>query len=241
MQRLWLACIALLLVACVTSPEPTPGKSGFLAAGPGADWHELPLPGKIATRYTLMSEQGRHVVHAQSEASASMLRRTVRVDPARLGAVKFSWLVAELIESADLTDRHADDSPVRLILAFDGDHGRLSLRNRLMFDLAHAVSGEVPPYATLMYVWDNKAPAESIIHSGRTDRIRNIVLESGMGNLGVWRHYERDVAADFRRTFGEEPGPLIAVGLMTDSDNTRSRASAWYGEVQLLGPDGRLQ
>ena len=241
MQRLWLVCIALLLVACVTSPEPTPGKSGFVAAGPGADWHELPLPGKIATRYTPMSEQGRQVVHAQSDASASMLRRTVRVDPNSLGAVKFSWLVAELIESADLTDRHADDSPVRLILAFDGDHGRLSLRNRLMFDLAHAVSGEVPPYATLMYVWDNRAPTESIIHSGRTDRIRNIVLESGTGNLGVWRHYERDVAADFRRTFGEEPGPLIAVGLMTDSDNTRSRASAWYGEVRLVGPDGRLQ
>jgi hypothetical protein len=212
-----------------------------MTAGPGADWHELPLPGKIATRYTLMSEQGRQVVHAQSDASASMLRRTVRVAANSLGAVKFSWLVAELIESADLTDRHADDSPVRLILAFDGDHGRLSLRNRLMFDLAHAVSGEVPPYATLMYVWDNSAPTESIIHSGRTDRIRNIVLESGTGNLGVWRHYERDVAADFRRTFGEDPGPLIAVGLMTDSDNTRSRASAWYGEVRLLGPDGRLQ
>lgn len=170
-----------------------------------------------------------------------MLRRTVRVEPDSLGAVQFSWRVGELIESADLTDRHADDSPVRLILAFDGDHGRLSLRNRLMFDLAHAVSGEAPPYATLMYVWDNKVPTESIIHSERTDRIRNIVLESGTGNLGVWRYYERDIIADFRRTFGEDPGPLIAVGLMTDSDNTRLNASAWYGEVRLVGRDGRLQ
>ena len=75
-----------------------------------------------------------------------------------MGSVKFSWQVAQLIAAADLTDRDTDDSPVRLILAFDGDHGRLSLRNRMMFELAQAVTGETPPFATLMYVWDNKAP-----------------------------------------------------------------------------------
>jgi len=41
------------------------------------------------------------------------------------------------------------------------------------------------------------------------------------------------VAADFRRAFGEEPGPLVAIAVMTDSDNTRSRSRAWYGPVRL--------
>ena len=54
-------------------------------------------------------------MHAQSNASASMLRRTLKVEAGSLGAVKFSWRVPELIETADLTDRYAEDSPVRLI------------------------------------------------------------------------------------------------------------------------------
>ena len=241
MRTLWFAPLFVVLAGCAAGWGPAPpdsnaGSSIGLAHG----WHDLPLPGKQRTRYTSLIEQGQRVVLAESHASASMLRRSLRVEPGSLGRVKFSWRVPSLIETADLTDRDASDSPVRLILAFDGDHARLTLRNRLMFDLAHAVTGEAPPFATLMYVWDNKAPLESVIHSGRTDRIRKIVLESGQGNLGDWRHYERDVAADFRKTFGEDPGALIAVGLMTDSDNTQSSAQAWYGEVRLVAPDGRL-
>ena len=35
------------------------------------------------------------------------------------------------------------------------------------------------------------------------------------------------------KAFGEAPGALIAIGLMTDTDNTRSQAQAWYGTIQL--------
>ncbi|HZV81636.1 MAG TPA: DUF3047 domain-containing protein [Geobacteraceae bacterium] len=41
--------------------------------------------------------------------------------------------------------------------------------------------------------------------------------------------------ADYRRLFGEEPGTLGAVAIMTDSDNTGGRASAWYGDIVLAG------
>jgi Protein of unknown function (DUF3047) len=231
-------CLAgvLLLAAGCTSPPQAPLESAHHNL---SEWMEYALPGKRTTRYTQLVLEGRPVVHATSESAASIFRRRVRLEPAELGKVRFSWRVAELIQAADLNDGDSADSPVRLILAFDGDHSRLSLRNRLSFDLAHAVSGETPPFATLMYVWDNKAALESIIHSGRTDRVRKIVLESGSSRLGKWRHYERDIAADFRKTFGEEPGALLSVGLMTDADNTRSSAEAWYGEVLLEGPDGR--
>ena len=226
-----------LLAACTAMPLLTsePDATAPSQQGSLADWEEFTLPGKRSTCYTPMVVDGQPVMHARSESAASYLRRKVRREPADLGKVRFSWRVQELIAAADLTDRDSADSPVRLMLAFDGDHGRLSLRNRMVFDLAHAVTGETPPFATLMYVWDNKAPAESVIHSGRSDRVRKIVVESGAGQLGRWRHYERDIAADYRKTFGEEPGALVSVGLMTDADNTQSVAEAWYGEVQF-GP-----
>jgi hypothetical protein len=51
--------------------------------------------------------------------------------------------------------------------------------------------------------------------------------------VGQWQHHQRDVLADFRRVFGEEPGPITSVALMTDTDNTRSRLTAWYGPLQM--------
>ena len=235
---------SLAMASCMSPPSPLPSTQSSLSIirqDKLTDWAELTLPGKRSTFYAPLVMDGRSVVHARSDSAASALRRTIRLEPSELGTVRFSWRVQELIEAADLTDRDSADSPVRIILAFDGDHGRLTLRNRMVFDLAHAVTGETPPFATLMYVWDNKAPRESVIQSGRTDRVRKIVLESGAGHLGHWRHYERDIAADFRKTFGEEPGALLSVGLMTDADNTRSVAEAWYGEIQLAPHAPRMR
>ena len=48
-----------------------------------------------------------------------------------------------------------------------------------------------------------------------------------------WRDHRRDLVADFRRAFGEDPGPLQAIAVMTDTDNTGSQAEAWYGPITL--------
>ena len=76
-----------------------------------------------------------------------------------------------------------------------------------------------------------------MIVNPRTDRVRKLVLESGPGNLNRWMDYERVIRTDFEKLFGESPGALISVALMTDTDNTKSIANAWYGPLNLL-PDG---
>jgi hypothetical protein len=45
--------------------------------------------------------------------------------------------------------------------------------------------------------------------------------------------HRRDLRADFRLAFGEAPGPLQSIAVMTDSDNPRSSALSWYGAVTL--------
>ena len=42
------------------------------------------------------------------------------------------------------------------------------------------------------------------------------------------------VRADFVKSFGELPGALVAIGIMTDTDNTQSTTQAWYGPVRLV-------
>jgi hypothetical protein len=201
--------------------------------GAFSGWAVRHFPGKRHTAYRLERIDGRDTVRADADRSVSMFRRAVRVEASALGTIRFSWRVPRSIDGADLRNRQAEDSPVRLVLAFAGDTSRLPMRDRMMFELAQAVTGEAPPYATLMYVWDNQAPEDTLIPSNSTARIQKIVVDSGPTALGRWRDHERRIADDFRRAFGEEPGALVGIGVMTDTDNTGKRTRAWYGPVEL--------
>ena len=196
-------------------------------------WVPFHLPGKKPTQYASAFVDGRWVIHARSDHSASMVRRKLHIEPSQLGKLTFSWKAAAMSPEADVRQSETGDAVLRVMLAFDGDASRLSPRTRMMFDLMQSLSGEPPPFATLMYVWDSQAEVGSVVHNRRTDRIRKIVLESGPAKLGQWHSYERDVRADYRLAFGEDPGALIGVAVMTDSDNTQSQAEAWYGEIRF--------
>lgn len=199
-------------------------------------WHPVPLPGKARTRYEATRKDGRAAWAAVSQRSASLWRKRMHVPAAELAEVSFSWWVQDLPAQGSVDVAERADASARVVFAFGGDPSRLPVRHRMMAELAELLSGEKPPYATLMYVWDTGLPVGSVVPSPRTDRVRKIVVDSGTGHLRLWRDHRRNLVEDFRRAFGEDPGPLTGIALMTDSDNTRSHATSWYGEVHLHGP-----
>ncbi|HVJ23159.1 MAG TPA: DUF3047 domain-containing protein, partial [Burkholderiales bacterium] len=87
------------------------------------------------------------------------------------------------------------------------------------------------PYASLLYVWMLDVPAETVIRSPYTDRVRMIVVESGVQRAGQWVEVRRNVLEDFRRAYAEEPGDIVAVGLMTDPGDDYSRRRTFYGDI----------
>lgn len=232
------AMASALLTGCQTGQVPAaadPPQRQTQAPGPDrAGWEPVLLPGKRATLYAQELKDGRPAWSARSDASASMFRKRLLVPADQVGQVEFSWWVDRLVPGADLSEAGQGDSPARVVFAFDGDHSRLSMKNRMLFELAGGLGGESPPFATLMYVWANDATPESVIVNPRIDRVRKIVMESGPRHLKQWRTYRRDLAADYRRAFGEEPGPLIGVAYMTDSDNMNASARTWYGDIHLV-------
>ncbi len=200
-----------------------------------AGWRHFTLPGKAATVYDFARKDGRDMLTAKAGVSASMMRRDVNIAATKLDTVNFSWQIPELIAGADLAERDLDDSPVRIVLTFEGDKSEFSAKNAMLSELAQVMTGEPMPYATLMYVWCNKRQAGSVVINPRTDRIRSVVVESGSKNLRQWLDYQRNIHADFEKAFGEVPGNLISVGIMTDSDNTKTHIAAAYGEVFFSG------
>jgi Protein of unknown function (DUF3047) len=226
LNRVVCLTVVFMLGACAALPTSKPTSNAL-------DWHAVKLPGKAETIYTEVNKEGRTAWHAVSEQSASMWRKHVQVLPAALKDISFSWWVQTKPTQASVADVAGEDSAARVLLAFAGDTSQLPMRTRAMFELAEALTGEKPPYATLMYVWDAKAPVGSVIINPRTDRVRKIVVDSGPMNLRQWRDHRRDVVADFKLAFGEAPGTLTSIALMTDSDNTASQATAWFGPITL--------
>lgn len=228
-----------LLFGCAA---PAPISTEALGSMPAAlsAWSGRELPGKQSTRYSMSYRGGQVCVLAQASKSVSLWRRPLKIESGQLAGLQFDWWIQTLDSRATVQDPDTDDAPARLLLGFDGDENRLSMRNRMQFDLVQTLTGEAPPFATLMYVWDANAAPETVLISARSDRIRKIVVGSGEGGRGSWQRLRRDVRADYIKAFGEAPGGLSSMALMTDGDNTRSRAEACYGSILLLDADQQV-
>ena len=60
-----------------------------------------------------------------------------------------------------------------------------------------------------------------------------IVVNSGTGSRGSGSTVRRDLVADYKTAFGSSPPNLIAIGVKTDSDSTRTSAQADYDDIRL--------
>ena len=189
---------------------------------------------KKLTSYRVVQEGGKPVLRARAESSASGLYRKAEFALAERPIASWSWKVSRLIGGADVSKGRKEDSPARLVLVFDGDKDKLPRSDQTVLYLAHKLSGQDLPYATLMYVWSNDAPVGKVIQNPHTRRIQMVVASSGAAGVGAWQKLSRDVLADFRRAFKEEPGRLLAYGVMSDTDNTGETIEAWYGEIEFL-------
>jgi len=239
------AClISLLLAGCVSLPELPPEQvilpyvSNF-SANPAGDglpngWQPWGVNRfKRPTEYRLINDEGRTVIRARASSSASGLVHPLDLDPAVYPLLQWRWKVDQLIAAADNTQKQTEDSPVRVVVSFAGDMNKLDFSDAMFFDQIKAFTGQQLPYATLMYIWENRVATGTVIPNRHTTRIKMIVAESGREKLGAWWEVSRNVYADFERAFGEKPGHIIAIGIMTDTDNTGELAHAWYGDISL--------
>jgi hypothetical protein len=234
---------AALLAGCTVIPSSEriqlPEIARFSARAPGDKlpdgWQPWQFAGlKKPTRYRLVDAAGRTVLQALSHASASGLVHPVRVDLREYPYLHWEWMVPSLIDGADNSRRHAEDSPARVIVAFEGDVARLPLADRLFFQQFKLFTQGELPYATLMYIWENRQPVGTVITSEHTSRIKMVVAESGPARTGEWRELVRNVQEDYRRAFGEDAPPVKSVAVMTDSDNTGASTRAYYGDIAFM-------
>lgn len=239
------ACaVALGVLLCAASAaaqtmEAAPLVTPFSSAKPGTalprGWETLRLGPKKETEFKFVEEPGSGIVlNAKADAAASGMNHPVKFDIRASPTIQFRWKVANLIEGADNSVAAKEDSPVRIVLGFDGDKSKLTFSEKTSSFVAKTATGRELPYAQLVYVWSNRAPVGTVIPNPHTRRVQMVVAVSGPSQVGKWVTVTRNVAEDFKKAFGEEPGIMTDVGILTDTDNTGGSVEAWYGDIRFM-------
>lgn len=222
------------LASAVGAPPGLTPFSSLRAGGQPSGWTPLHiLRSRKPTDYMLVPEEAGVVLQAHAEDASSALMHDLDVDPTQQPWLQWTWKIkaATLDGISSPAER---GSPVRIVLGFDGDKDALPFAEQIKFETAKLVTGHDFPYATLMYVWaENMAPG-TVVHSRHSSRIRMVVADSGIAGVGAWRQFARNIVEDFERAFGEPPGRLMGVGVLTDSNLESESTQAWYGDISLM-------
>ena len=207
----------------------------FSVATEGAVWPDgwAPLTFKKIDRHTiyeLVKDGPVSVVKAVSEASASGMTKAVAIDPREYPIVRWRWKVENLLQKGNVHRKDGDDYPARLYITFAYEPAKVSFGRKLKYQAGRALFGDIP-IGALNYIWDGKSPVGTVVDNAFTDFAKMIVVESGPQRIGTWVEEERNVYEDYRAAFGEEPPEISGVAIMSDTDNTKERAVAYYGDI----------
>lgn len=185
------------------------------------------------TQYEVMKDGALSVVKAVSDASASGLTKAVTIDPREYPIVRWRWKVENLLQKGNVNRKDGDDYPARLYITFAYEPDKVSFGRKLKYQAGRALFGDIP-IGALNYIWDGKSPVGTVVDNAFTDFAKMIVVESGPQRIGTWVEEERNVYKDYRLAFGEEPPAISGIAIMTDTDNTKERAVAYYGDIVFV-------
>ena len=100
------------------------------------------------------------------------------------------------------------------------------------------VGWQYQPANWIKYVWSSTLPvgtvrARKISKAGFNLEGRYVVVASGKQDLGKWITFKRNVVDDYQKYFGSKPPyKSMMLGILTDSNDTKSTAEADYGVIK---------
>jgi len=154
----------------------------------------------------------RIVANGQGASATYRLRPAIRPPPStRAGILTWRWRAGTPLRSAELKRRDRDDSPIRVVVTFEG--GR-----------------------TIAYAWGNRENRGESFASWAGRNRMVVVLQRAEDADGSWHVERRDPFSDYRRLWNNAPKPIVSVGVSADTDALKVRAAAEIGDLTWEGP-----
>ncbi len=236
-SRILISLFALFFLLAAHHDSPDISVASFSEADPSVPlmdgWEPLRLGKQAATQYALVVDEGTTVVQAQSTNAASGLAKAVEISPKTYPVLTWRWKVPAVLKDGDLTSKRGDDFAARIYVTFAFDPKNLGFRDRLKRKALGALGYRNVPLRALNYVWANKMPEGTVLPNAYTDWVQMIAVQSGNAATNEWHTEQRNVYDDYLAAFGEEPGMITSIAIMTDTDNTGGTAMAYYGDISL--------
>jgi Protein of unknown function (DUF3047) len=162
--------------------------------------------------YRVVAEGGLRFVRATAEGTGSQMGREFRWDATRAPILSWRWRPRLFPSGSDERESARNDSPLAVYAVF----GATSVTTR-----------------AVKYIWSRVVPVGATL---TTSRARTIVLRSGPPPDEGWVTESVNARGDYERVYGEAPPAARGVAVLTDADQTRSRAIGDYGEFRVC-PD----
>lgn len=228
-----LGCVGVSTAATRAGVPCEPRDLGFDRKEVG--WAPVPFSKlKRDTVYTLVPGGDRRgVLRASADKAASLYVAQLKTPIRPPMTLSWTWRTDALIPGADNRDKSREDAPLRVLVAFDGDPATLPQEEQQRFKRSKRLSGRDLPYAVLMYIWTDLVPVGSVIPSAHTSQIKMLAVASGGNGIGAWQSVQRNLADDYRRAYGTEPGAVTGIAVMTDTDNTSTTAVGEYADIRV--------
>lgn len=178
-------------------------------------WSQHDFDHEPLTRYSIVTEDGERVVHAQCMNSASGLAWQGSVDLDKTPELLWRWKVNRIYTHINEQKESGDDFPARVYLVTGTRWLPWTLR-------------------VLCYVWSNGRSSAFDWSSPYTGREKIIPVRRGTTGEGRWQTIRRNVVQDFYKAFRVRVHSLSDVGIMTDCDNSHNHAQAWYSDLHFV-------
>jgi hypothetical protein len=223
----WALLGPLPLAALEPEPLPAPG---------GEQWEPLRFDDRRHTTYTRVQQGDRTVLRAESECGASGLTLSLGdVDLSRTPLLRWRWRVDQGLDIEDERTKLGDDFAARVYVLFPFEPSRATWIQRLRHGLGGTLFGVEPPGSALSFVWTSRVEPESIWVSPYSTETRLVAL--ARGRSVAWRSEAVDVRHRYRIAFGREAPIPLALGIMTDADDSCQRAVAHYADFRFTAAD----
>lgn len=225
--RARLGALAALLLAAATGAAGTDavvvedwGRFAVGAHGVPDGWRKYEtMGGHPAYDFEVVQDGGHRALRLRSHDDHSTIARDLAVDLAKTPVLEWTWRIRALPTGGDVRQRATSDLTAHLFVVWP--RVPAMLRSRL-----------------IGYGWDATAPAGTIVQSQKTRTVTFVLLHSGAEGLDRWITERRNVAADYRRIYGEAPENPGALALSIDTNDTRSAAEGLIGSIRFVPDDG---
>jgi hypothetical protein len=130
--------------------------------------------------------------------------------------LSWKWRVFKLPEGADVDAKNRNDAAASIYV---------------VWDFGHVLFKKVPK--SVRYVWGNKQPKGTELSKFFGNQ-KIVVVQSGSSDEGKWISFHRNIVKDYEHLFGDKPPKApLAILILSDGDNTHSRAKADYDDIML--------